>query len=324
MLSVIIVSYNTRQLLEKCLEELFKQTSQTAMEVFVVDNNSADDSCKMVKQKFGQVTLIANKENRGFAAANNQAWQRCTGKYILLLNPDAYVKPNALANAVAFMEAHPKCGLCGGRLVKPDGTLDPSARKFPNFLTKLFTISGLRNRFPRSAFFSGHEYGDFDHTSAIEVDWVPGTFTLFRREMLNQTGLFDERFYIYFEETDLCKTAKKMGWKAYFIPDAEVVHVGGACSKTRKDQKFDTGGAQVLTFRMRSEWLYYHKNFGLYAVLASSGAEIGWHLLRWLVNLLPGRENGAQKRQNSAMVIKEIYQSLIDTRAGCLVPPTPW
>ena len=324
MLSVIIVSYNTKNLLRKCLQKLFTYAPQTEMEVFVVDNNSEDDSGKMIQEEFEQVTLIANTENRGFAAANNQAWLRSTGKYVLLLNPDAFVQEHSVSNAISFMDAHPECGLCGGSLVKPDGTPDPSARKFPNFLSKLFTISGLRNRFPHSVIFAGHEYGDVVHSNAIEVDWVPGTFTLLRREMLEKTGLFDERFYIYYEETDLCKTAKKMGWKVYCLPDAEVVHVGGACSKTRKDEEFDTGGAQILKFRMRSEWLYYRKNCGLSAVFASAGVEACWHILRWIVTFLPCRKNGAEKRQYSATFLAEIWHSLLDTRAGSLTPPTPW
>ena len=324
MLSVIIVSYNTASLLRDCLEKLFATGTMLDMEVFVVDNNSADDSAAMVRKEFPQVMLTANPDNRGFAAANNQAWLQAKGDYILLLNPDAFVKPDALKNAVAFMESHPGCGLCGGRLVKPDGSLDPSARRFPGWLSKLFTITGLRGRFPHSSLFSRHEFGGFDHKSTMEVDWVPGTFTIYRQAMLQQTGFFDERFYIYYEETDLCLRAKKLGWQVFFIPDAEVVHVGGASSKTRKDQQFDTGAGQVVKFRMRSEWLYYRKNSGLPAVLANSGVEIGWHILRYTINLLPGRQYAAEKRLQSKSIISAITCSLKDTRYGKISPPTPW
>lgn len=321
---MIIVSYNTASLLEKCLEKLFSTGKELDMEVFVVDNNSADESVEMVRNRFSRVKLIANSDNRGFAAANNQAWQQSQGEYILLLNPDAYVKPGALSNVLSFMELHPECGLCGGRLVKPDGTLDPSARKFPGWLSKFFTISGLRSRFPNSAIFSGHEFGGFDHSSIMEVDWVPGTFTIYRRTMLEETGLFDERFYIYYEETDLCLKAKKKGWKVFFIPDAEVVHVGGACSKTRKDQQFDSGAGQVVKFRMRSEWLYFRKNSGLPAVLANSGVELGWHMLRYGINLLPGRKYGKEKRLESKAIMQKIIGSLRDTGFGKIAPPVPW
>ena len=324
MISVIIVSYNTSSLLRQCLEKLYENRPNMEMEVFVVDNDSVDDSAAMVQREFPQVRLIANDVNMGFGAANNQAWALSSGKYILLLNPDAFVKPSAIDNSIAFMDSHPQCGLCGGRLVKPDGSLDPSARRFPNFLAKFFTISGLRSRFPHSKLFSRHEFGNFDHNSVMEVDWVPGTFTLYRREMLEKTGLFDERFYIYYEETDLCLNAKKQGWKVYFIPDAEVIHVGGASSKTRKDQKFDAGASQVLKFRMRSEWLYFRKNYGLGAVLANSGVELGWHLLRWLINSIPGRKDGPAKRRASLSIIKELLASLKDTSYGKVCPPVPW
>ena len=324
MFSVIIVSYNTSSLLRQCLEKLFTTGKELEMEVFVVDNASADDSAAMVRREFPQVILIENSDNRGFAAANNQAWQQSRGEYVLLLNPDAYVKPGALVSTLAFMEAHPKCGLCGGRLVKPDGSLDPSARRFPGWLGKLSTISGLRARFPESRLFSRHEFGGFDHRTVMEVDWVPGTFTMYRREMLKQTGLFDERFYIYYEETDLCLNAKKLGWQVFFIPDAEVVHVGGACSKTRKDQQFDAGAGQVVKFRMRSEWLYYRKNSGLAAVLANSGVELGWHGLRYVINLLPGRQYAAEKRRESKAVMAGVVNSLRDTSFGAVAPPVPW
>jgi len=250
MISVIIVSYNTSSLLKQCLAKLYSHSPEQEMEVFVVDNNSSDDSAAMVKREFPQVDLFVNDENLGFAAANNQAWLRSSGEYILLLNPDAFIKPDAIENTIHFMDVNPECGICGGRLVNPAGGLDPSARKFPTALNKFFTLSGLRSRFPDSSLFSGHEFGGFDHKSILEVDWVPGTFTMYSRKMLEKTGLFDERFYIYFEETDLCYNAKKAGWKVYFLPSAEVVHVGGASSKTRKELIFDKGAFQVLKFRM--------------------------------------------------------------------------
>ncbi len=324
MISVIIISFNTSSLLRHCLSSLFQYSPGVELEVFVVDNNSSDDSVEMVKNEFPQVNLMVNRENRGFAAANNQAWRKSSGEYVLLLNPDAFIKKDSIRNAVDFMESHPTCGICGGRLVKPDGNLDPSARKFPKALTKFFTLSGLRSRFPRSSFVSDHEFGNFDHRSVVEVDWVPGTFTMYRRQMLKETGLFDERFFIYFEETDLCKHAKKAGWKVYFIPSAEVIHIGGASSKTRKEHIYDAGALQVLSFRMRSEWLYFRKNNGLLAVIANAGVEAGWHILRWFFNWLPGKSQSKQKRRISASILRELILSLKVTRLGRYSPPAPW
>ena len=323
-ISIIIVSFNTREILRQCLEALFRNPGSHELEVFVVDNNSADDSADMVRRRFTGVHLIENRENRGFAAANNQAYELAEGDYILLLNPDAFVKPGSIDNAVSFMESHPECGLCGARLVNLDGELDPSARRFPNSLYKLFTLSGLSDRYPSSRIFGRGDFKYFDHNSVMEVDWVPGTFTVYRREMLKETGLFDERFFIYYEETDLCLRAKRSGWKVYFVPEAEVIHVGGASAKTRKDQTFDTGGSQVLKFRMRSEYLYFRKNYGLMSVLANAGVEIGWHLLRYLVNLRPGNGERLLKRQESMTIIRHGMRALHDTGFGKISPETPW
>jgi len=268
--------------------------------------------------------LIENKTNLGFAAANNQAYELATGQYVILLNPDAYIKPGALENGVAFMEEHPRCGLCGGRLVNLDGDLDPSARRFPNSLYKFFTLSGLSDKFAASRIFGRGDFKYFDHNSVQEVDWVPGTFTIYRRRMLTQTGLFDERFFIYYEETDLCLRAKRNGWKVFFVPDAQVVHVGGGSARTRKDQKFDKGGSQVLKFRMRSEYLYFRKNNGFLSVMANAGVEIGWHALRYVANLRPGGENRSLKRAESAGFVSQGLQALWDTRMGRFSPPIPW
>lgn len=324
MITVLIVSYNTREILSNCLEALFLNTTDMAMEVFVVDNDSHDQSAAMVSERFPEVHLIANRQNLGFAAANNQAFTRASGEYIILLNPDAYVGPSSISNAVRFMESHPDCGLCGGKIISPEGRLEPSARRFPSPLSKLLTLSGLSWRFSTSPILNRHEFGGFAHDRPLEVDWVPGTFTIVRKTMLDAIGPFDERFYIYYEETDLCLRAKKAGWKVFFIPDAEVMHIGGASSKTRKDKTFDKAGSQVLSFRMRSEWLYYRKNRGLVTVLLSAGVELFWYLLRYLKNLPASSPEASAKKTLARTTIEQVIRSLKDTRFGRIAPPTPW
>ncbi|NTU96931.1 MAG: glycosyltransferase family 2 protein, partial [Chlorobiaceae bacterium] len=281
-------------------------------------------SASMVKDEFPQVQLVANHENLGFAAANNQAFKLAGGNYLVLLNPDAYVEPASLGNAVSFMERTPDCGLCGGKVLSPEGRLEPSARRFPSPLSKLFTLTGLGAKFPGPTIFNRHEFGGFAHDTPLEVDWVPGTFSIIRKEMLDAIGVFDERFYIYYEETDLCLRAKKAGWKIYFIPDAGVVHIGGACSKTRKDRTFDNKASQVLAFRMRSEWLYYRKNSGLAGVFASAGVELLWYSLRFLKNLVFRSVDASAKRSAAGSTMKQILQSLRDTKFGLVSPAIPW
>ena len=324
MVSVVIVSYNTREILRNCLQALFENSKGIAIEVFVVDNNSYDSSADMVKNDFPSVRLIANHQNLGFAAANNQAFVLAQGSYIFLLNPDAYIKPLSIEHCIAFMDRMPQCGLCGGKIISPAGSLEPSARRFPSALSKLLTLSGLRGKFPQSPIINYHEFGGFAHDQPMEVDWVPGTFTIVRKKMLDEIGTFDERFYIYYEETDLCMRAKKAGWKIYFIPDAEVMHIGGASSKTRKDKTFDNKASQVLIFRMRSEWLYYRKNKGLALLLSSAGVELLWYAARYIKNLLLPFGDATNKRMAAVSIIKQIVKSLQDTKFGSISPPTPW
>ncbi len=325
-LSVIIVSYNTSSELKQCLDHLFKYPGKHDLEVFVVDNCSSDASTQMVQKNFKNVHLIENQINMGFAAANNQAYQKTTGDYIILLNPDAFIRHGTIDNAVSFMENNIQCGLAGGKLINPQGRLEPSARKFPNGLNKFFTLSGLADKYPSSKIFGKGDFKFFDHKKAIEVDWVPGTFTIYRKKMLEQTLLFDERFFIYYEETDLCLRAKKDGWKVYFTPDAEVVHIGGASAKKRTDLKYDSGGSQVLKFRMRSEYLYFRKNYGIHAVIANAGVELGWHLLRYLANA-GAEENRAIKKakaSQSLTILEHGIKALLDTRLGERAPRIPW
>ena len=322
-LAVIIVSYNTSQLLHACLTSLVNAGSAHEVEIFVVDNDSRDDSVAMVRRHFPQVRLIANRQNLGFAAANNQAYQEIAGDYLVLLNPDAQLQPGSLDRIVDFMEANPRVGICGGRVVNPQGQLEPSARRFPNSLFKFLIISGLSDRFASSRFLARADYKYFDHQTPLEVDWVPGTFTILRRAMLDQIGFFDERFFLYYEETDLCLRARRAGWQVYFFPGAEVVHIGGACSKTRKDLQLDLGGSQLLKFRLRSELLYFRKNFGLASMLANAGVEMAFHLLRCLVNLWPGEEY-RRKRQYSLAIVRHCLQALRDTSWGLVSPATPW
>ena len=324
VISVVIVSYNVRDILRQCLQTLFERSKDVAMEVFVVDNASADASAEMVREEFPQVRLLANSRNLGFAAANNQAFALAEGEYVLLLNPDAFVHAGALQKAQNFMEQTPECGICGGRVLDPSGNLMPSARRFPGFFSRLFTLSGLSSRYPESSLFNRHDFGGFAHDRIMEVDWVPGTFTLFRKKLLDDLHGFDERFFIYYEETDLCRRAKKAGWKVFFIPDAEVEHIGGASSKTREDQQFNEAAAQIGLFSLRSACLYYYKYGGLPGVIANMGLMIMWNLARITLNRFRNRPDSQAKVAGSWNAIRMMHQALRDTHYGRISPPTPW
>ncbi|GAB6060103.1 glycosyltransferase family 2 protein [Desulfonatronum parangueonense] len=324
MISVVIVSYNTRDILRQCLEALFAHASGLEMETFVVDNDSRDGSPDMVRQEFPGVTLLANTVNLGFAAANNQAFALARGEFILLLNPDAFVKEGAMAGVLDFMRRMPRCGICGGRIVDQDGGVRPSARRFPNVMAKFFALSGLSTKYPDSPLFNRRDFGGFAHDQVREVDWVPGTFTLLRRKMLEEIGFFDERFFMYYEETDLCLRARKAGWQVCFTPEAEVEHIGGASSKTREDKAYDQTSSQVVNFRIRSEYLYYRKHGGLVSVLANAGLELIWHRLRIAVKSLSRDALSQAKTTHSQAIIHLIRQALKDTQWGKTAPATPW
>jgi hypothetical protein len=254
ILSVVIVTWNVRDYLEKCLDSLIStnlpQIPRQAQdkffsnefEIFVVDNASTDGSVEMVREKFPQVHLIVNKENLGFAKANNQAIRKAKGEFILLLNPDTEFfssnqgiplrqladrdnKGGALEKMVKFMEIHPDCGIVGCKLLNSDGSLQPSVRRFPTLLSQVITLTKAPNIFPW--LIKKYLGLDIDYNKTQEVDQIMGSFFMIRRKVIEQIGLLDENFWAWFEEVDYCKRAKKAGWKIYYYPEVEVIHHKG-------------------------------------------------------------------------------------------------
>jgi GT2 family glycosyltransferase len=227
-LSVAIVNWNTRNLLLDALASIYAAPPAFPLEVIVVDNASSDDSAEAVAARFPQVRLFANPDNRGYARGNNQAIETACGAYILLLNPDVLLPPGTLERAVAFMEQHSEAGALGARQVHPDGRLQRSVRGFPSPLAVLWELIGFSRLFPRSHTFGAYRMPWFDYAQVAEVDQPMGTFLLIRRAALDQVGLLDENFPIFFNEVDWCLRCKRAGWKIYFSPDVEIVHYGGA------------------------------------------------------------------------------------------------
>ena len=227
-LSVCIVNWNTRDLLLAALQSLYDSPPDFAFEVLVVDNDSADGSAAATARDFPQVGLIANRDNAGYAKGNNQALEQAVGKYKLLLNPDVLVPPGTLETAVLFMESRADAGALGIRQVFPDGRLQPSVRGFPTPLAVLWELTGFSRLFSESKVFGAYRMTWFDYRHTAEVDQPMGTFLLIRGAVLQQIGLLDEAFPIFFNEVDWCLRCKRSGWKIYFTPDAEIVHYGGA------------------------------------------------------------------------------------------------
>lgn len=233
-LSIVIVNWNTRRLLEACLGSLFESRSAWPFEVWVVDNASVDGSRDLVREKFPQARLIANRENAGFARANNQAIRQSAGEYVLLLNPDTVVQPGALQALVDFLEARPQAGAAGPRLLNPDRSLQVSCYPSPSLLRefwRMFHLEALR----RYAFYPMEGWS---LAEPREVDVLLGACLLLRRAALQQVGLLDEDYFIYSEEVDLCYRVKHAGWKLYWVPRAEVIHYGGESTQQAAEEMF--------------------------------------------------------------------------------------
>jgi GT2 family glycosyltransferase len=321
LISVVIVSFNTRDLLRECLTNLFAQLNGITNEVFVVDNASSDHSADMVEREFPQVKLIRSKTNLGFAGANNCAFQQAKGRYVVLLNSDAFPLPGALKYAMAHMETQPSVGLGGAKLIGRDGAWQPSARQFPSLLNDFLILSGLSTRYPDSRFFGRPDRTWVKQEEPASVEWVPGAFSIIRRDILTKVGFFDEQFFLYYEEVDLCRRIKQAGYLVYYWPDVVVVHQGGESSKTVKTLAFSSSGSQLVLWRMRSAFLYYRKHHGFRAWLAKNG-ECCWHAIRLWKNRLQASTRA--KATDSEVHLRLLQQAWLDTRGGRVSPPPPW
>jgi len=248
-LSVIIVNWNTKDLLCQCIDSLTQTLKKIDTEVFVVDNGSTDGSVAAVREKVSGVRLIENLVNLGFAKANNQAISLSSREYLLLLNPDTQVKDEAIERMLFFMDAHPEAGVVGAQLLNVDGSKQNSIANFPSLATELLNKSLLRWLFPDK--FPGKE---MDYPGPVEVDSVIGACMMARRKALEQVGLLDEEYFLFLEETDWCYRMKKAGWKIYHIPQAEVLHFQGKSAEAEK------GKARIEYYRSR--YHYFRKNRG--------------------------------------------------------------
>lgn len=263
ILSIVIVSWNTRDLLAQCLASVFAQQGEEGaglgLEVFVVDNASGDGSPEMVRDQFPQVQLLENPGNPGFAAANNQGIRLSRGRYILLLNPDTIVKPGALAALVKFMDEHPQAGAAGARLLNADGSLQESCYPRPTLGREFWRLFHL-DRLAARAIYPMQRW-PLDRPR--EVDVLMGACLLVRRAVFDQIGLWEETYFMYSEEVDLCYRVQAAGWSLVWVPQAEVVHLGG--QSTRQV-------AEVMFLRLyQSKILYFRRHYGR---LAAAGYKI--------------------------------------------------
>jgi len=223
-LSVIIVSYASREFLQPCLRSIYAEIKVELTEIIVVDNDSDDNTIEMVNSMFPDVKIIANPENVGYSKAINQGVKASSGQYILILNADTIIKTGAIQTLLAFMEKNPDTGVAGPKLLYPDGGLQYSCRTFQTLKTILLRRTFLSKIFPKSRTLRDHLMLGWDHGSQKEVDWLVGAVLMVRRKAFEQIGLMDERYFLYFEDVDLCYRMKTAGWKVFYVPQAEIIH----------------------------------------------------------------------------------------------------
>jgi N-acetylglucosaminyl-diphospho-decaprenol L-rhamnosyltransferase len=236
-LTVIIVSYNTRELTLKAVETLIANAGDVAMKVVVHDNASADGSAEAVAQAFPEVEVVAYPENIGFARANNLVAERVDTEWMLLLNPDTETHPRAIEKLLGFARAHPEAGITGGRTVFPDGRLNPASCWRRMTLWSLFSNAvGLAQLFPNSDLFNREAMGGWQRDSVREVDIVVGCFLMIPTALWHRLGGFDPRYFMYGEEADLCLRARRLGYRPMITPEAQIMHLVGASTSVRADK----------------------------------------------------------------------------------------
>lgn len=262
-LAIIIVNWNTRDLLRRCLATVYASVGDFSYEVVVVDNGSTDDSAAMVRDEFPRVTLISGHGNVGYPQGNNIGLRakgfgeengRATGgdhpRWALLLNPDTELPPDALQRVLNYAEADPRIGVLGPRLYMRDGKLDPACRRsFPTPKISLWRMTGLSKLFPNSPRFGRYNLTFLDEYETYEVDSVVGAFMLVRGAAIEQVGLMDERFFMYGEDLDWCKRIKEAGYSVVYYPEVEVLHVKRAASRQSKRAQFEFYRAMLLFYR---------------------------------------------------------------------------
>jgi hypothetical protein len=252
VLSVVIPSWNTKDYLAACLASL-AAAEKPETEVIVVENASSDGSLELLRARHPEVRVIVNARNEGFARACNQGMRAARGRYVLLLNTDTEVAPDAIARLARFLDEHPEHGAVAPRLVGRDGTTQRTVQEFPNLRTALFFSTPLERWFPRSRELERYFMRDWDQESSRDVDQPPAAVLLLRKRMLEQVGLFDEDLWLFYNDVDLAKRMRAAGWRTRYLAEARVLHhVGGSTSKF----------ANFIATWQRDRLRYYRKHHG--------------------------------------------------------------
>ena len=268
-LSIIIVSWNTVDLTLKCVKSIFRYFKNIDFEIILIDNNSTDNTLELIKKEFiseisqRYLRVIENKENLGFAKANNIGIKQATGEYILLLNSDTQLIDNSILKIIKYINSNPKIGIIGPKLLNSNHTLQRSCRRFPNLLDQIFIQLKFYNFFPNRIFaIKKYFMLDFDHNKIKEVYQIMGAAMLIKKQVFDKIGLLDENFWAIFEEVDFCKRAKDEGYKIYFYPECQIIH--------HKEQSFKQMASLKKQINFNRSLYYYfkkHKPFSQFLIL---------------------------------------------------------
>lgn len=303
---VIVVSYNTRDLLRACLNSIRETCPGPEVRVIVVDNGSADGSRDLVRAEFPEVSLIALDRNVGFGAANNRGMRAGAADYILFLNSDAELRPGALQSLVSVLDQQPECVAVGPRLIYPDGRFQPSCRRFPTLLRSIWMTAGLQRRFPQFMSSQHTWLSEQEHRSASTVDMISGACFLIRRNFLESIGGFDENIFFYEEEMDIFLPARRRALTVRYCPEAEVVHHHGASSKACG--LHDT----ALYHLYRSKYYVFRKHYGRGTAFLTYAADRALFTLSRIVNRLRGTPSAAAQH---AELCRRGYRGSLAPRA---------
>jgi len=253
-ISVVIVTRNCEVFIKRCIESLSFSSSRLGLEIIVVDNASTDKTIGLLRTGFPSVKIIQNAKNLGFTKANNQGIKEAKGRYVFILNPDTELLGGSLEEMIKFLDRNTRCGILGPKLLDRDGKIQLSCRVFPSYSTAFFNrYSFLTKMFPHSKYADRYLKTNWPHDTIQEVDWVSGAAMVIKRECLLDVGGFDEGFFIYCEDTDICKRAKDKGWKVLYYPQLYFSHfVGGTLKHT---------SLSAIFWHNQSMWHYYKKHF---------------------------------------------------------------
>lgn len=297
--SVIVINWNTFALTAKCLETVAEEAERLpsgAVETIVIDNASTDGSTTLLQQRFPWINLYENRENIGFAAANNQALAYCRGDYILLLNSDTEVKPGAVGELLAFIENHPNVGIVGSRYLNPDGSLQPSCYPAPTLVRELWRMFHLDKLYP----FGVYSMQRWPTDQPRAVDIVQGASLLIRCAITQELGLFDTDYFMYTEEVDLCQRVRQAGWQIYWVPTSCIVHYGGQSTQQIAEAMF----LQLY----RSKILYFRKHYGRTTTVLYKWVLLLATVTRLLLTPLAWLQQPA--RRNQSLTLANHYRQL--------------